>query len=100
MDADATDFRFPVAVADGPGLRDVRVSVKCKPVSGAVDQACGVVWRYRNASNYYLARANADENNVRLCYVKDGRRELPSAGARGPAVRAVGAGGQVAATEA
>ncbi len=66
VDADATDFRFPVAVADGPGLRDVRVSVKCKPVSGAVDQACGVVWRYRNASNYYLARANADENNVRL----------------------------------
>jgi hypothetical protein len=74
VDTDATDFRFPVAVADGPSLKDLRLSVKCKPVAGEVDQACGLVWRYRDAGNYYVARANADENNVRLYYVKGGRR--------------------------
>lgn len=74
LDADDTDDRFPVAVADAPSLRDVRVSVKCKPVSGKVDQACGLVFRYRDENNYYVTRANALENNVRLYYVKDGRR--------------------------
>ncbi len=74
-DADPTDYRFPVAVADAPPLADVVVSVKCKPVSGRVDQGCGVVFRYQDPNNYYLTRANALEDNVRLYYVKDGRRE-------------------------
>jgi hypothetical protein len=75
IDADDTDYRFPVAVADEPSLRDVRLSVKCKPVSGSVDQACGLVFRYRDENNYYLTRANALENNVRLYHVKDGNRK-------------------------
>jgi hypothetical protein len=75
IDADGTDYRFPVAVANEPSLRDVRLSVKCKPVSGRVDQACGLVFRYRDENNYYLVRANALENNVRLYYVKDGTRK-------------------------
>ncbi len=74
LDADATDFRFPLAVADTPVARDVRVSVRCKPVSGSVDRACGLVWRYRDATNYYLARANAAEDNVCLYFVKGGHR--------------------------
>ncbi len=74
VDADATDFRFPVAVADAPLLRDLTLSVRCKAVSGKVDQACGLVWRYRDENNYYLARSNALENNVRLYHVKDGHR--------------------------
>jgi hypothetical protein len=48
--------------------------VSCKPVSGKGDQGCGLVWRYRDANNYYLTRANALEDNVRLYHVKDGRR--------------------------
>lgn len=75
VDADDTDFRFPVAVADGPSLGDLRLSVKCKVVTGKVDQACGVVFRYRNENNYYVTRANALENNVRLYYVKNGSRK-------------------------
>lgn len=42
LDADDTDMRFPVAVANEPSFRDVRLSVKCKPVSGKVAQACGL----------------------------------------------------------
>jgi hypothetical protein len=74
-DADSTDYRFPVAVADAPSLADLALSVKCKPVSGQVDQGCGLVFRYQDANNYYLTRANALEDNVRLYYVKNGRRE-------------------------
>ncbi|MBI2889240.1 MAG: hypothetical protein HYY13_00485 [Nitrospirae bacterium] len=74
LDADDTDDRFPVATADAPSLRDLRLSVKCKPISGKVDQACGLVFRYRDENNYYVTRANALENNIRLYYVKDGRR--------------------------
>jgi hypothetical protein len=75
VDADSTDDRFPVAAANEPSLRDVRLSVKCKPISGSVDQACGLVFRYRDENNYYLTRANALENNVRLYHVKDGHRK-------------------------
>jgi hypothetical protein len=74
-DADNTDFRFPVAVADVAPLADLALSVKCKPVSGKVDQACGLVLRYQDANNYYVTRANALEGNVRFYYVKNGRRE-------------------------
>jgi hypothetical protein len=74
IDADDTDYRFPVAVADAPALRDLRLSVRCKPVSGSVDQACGLVFRYRDEDNYLLTRANALEDNVRLYIVKDGQR--------------------------
>jgi hypothetical protein len=48
--------------------------VKCKPVSGRVAPACGVVFRYQDENDYYLTRANALEDNVRFYYVKNGRR--------------------------
>jgi hypothetical protein len=73
-DNDGTDNRFPIAVADSPSYGDVSVSVRCKTVSGRVDQACGIVWRYRDEKNYYVARANALEHNVRFYYVENGRR--------------------------
>jgi hypothetical protein len=73
-DSDRTDYRFPVAVADSPTFGDVSVSVRCKPVGGRVDQACGIVWRYQDQNNYYLTRANALEDNVCWYYVQNGRR--------------------------
>jgi hypothetical protein len=74
LDTDATDYRFPVAVTEASAPADVRVEVACKPVSGKVDQACGVVVRYQDRDNYYVARANALEGNVRLYHVKAGKR--------------------------
>ena len=74
VEADQTDYRFPVAVANEPILRDVRLSVKCKPVSGEIDQACGLVFRYQDENNYYVTRVNALEGNVRLYYVGKGAR--------------------------
>jgi hypothetical protein len=74
VDADSTDYRFPVAVADEPSLADVRLSVRCKPVSGKVDQGCGLIFRFADADNYYVTRANALEDNVRLYHVVKGKR--------------------------
>ena len=73
-DSDRTDSRFALAVADSPSFGNVRLSVRCRPESGRVDRACGIVWRYQDAGNYYLARANALEDNVNLYYVQNGRR--------------------------
>ncbi len=42
---------------------------------GKDDQAGGVVWRWKNGDRYDVARANALENNVSLCYTEDGRRK-------------------------
>jgi hypothetical protein len=72
-DADSTDYRFPIAFT-GPALEDLHLSVKCKAVSGRVDQACGLVFRLKDADNYYVTRANALEGNVRLYHVVAGKR--------------------------
>jgi hypothetical protein len=73
-DTDATDYRFPVCVLDDLSARDLDLSVMVKPVTGRGDQAAGLVWRYRDANNYYIVRANALENNVVLYKVQGGRR--------------------------
>jgi hypothetical protein len=71
---DRTAGRFPIAVWDSISIRNGEVSVAFKTVSGVVDQAAGIVWRYQNAGNYYIARANALENNIVLYKVEDGVR--------------------------
>jgi hypothetical protein len=74
LDADTTDYRFPVAFVSASSFKDLTLSVSCKPVSGRVDQGCGLVWRLKDSDNYYVTRANALEDNVNLYHVKDGRR--------------------------
>ncbi|HKH49926.1 MAG TPA: family 16 glycoside hydrolase [Thermoanaerobaculia bacterium] len=71
---DTTGYRFPLAVVEGFTARDVDLAVRFRPVSGAVDRAAGLVWRYRDANNYYIVRANALEDNVVLYKVEDGKR--------------------------
>ena len=73
--ADQTDYRFPICVYDKFTAKDVEVSVKFKAVSGAVDQAAGLVARFKDKDNYYVVRANALEDNVRLYKVVGGRRK-------------------------
>jgi hypothetical protein len=85
--ADRTDYRFPLAILQGVSARDVDVSVRFKPVSGGVDQAAGLMVRVRDDNNYYVARANALENNVRLYRVVKGDRQQ-FAGASAPVAKA------------
>ncbi|HMA09273.1 MAG TPA: family 16 glycoside hydrolase [Ramlibacter sp.] len=65
---------FPWCVKSGTALADGFVEVKFKPISGREDQAGGVVWRWKDGDNYYVARANALENNVSLYYTEGGSR--------------------------
>ena len=65
---------FPWCVRKGPSLADGFVEVKFRPEAGTQDQAGGVVWRWKNGDNYYVARGNALEDNVSLYYTERGRR--------------------------
>ena len=65
---------FPVCIKDDTSLKDGIVEVKFKPISGKEDQAGGVIWRARDANNYYIARANALEDNVTIYHTINGRR--------------------------
>ncbi|MBI3951610.1 MAG: DUF1080 domain-containing protein [Acidobacteria bacterium] len=71
---DDTDYRFPMAVLDEGSFKDLDVSVKFKTISGRVDQAAGLVFRYQDQNNYYIVRANALEDNYRLYHIVNGRR--------------------------
>lgn len=73
-DADRTDYRFPVLVADKGEYADLDLSVKGKAISGRIDQGIGLVIRFRDPKSYYIVRANALENNFRLYRMVDGRR--------------------------
>ena len=65
---------FPWCVRSDSSLADGFVEVKFKPIAGSEDQAGGVVWRWKDGDNYYVARANALENNVSLYYTSGGKR--------------------------
>jgi hypothetical protein len=72
---DKTDYRFPLAIADDGAFGDVDLSVKFKAISGSVDEAGGLVFRLKDANNYYVVRANALEDNYRLYHVVNGQRK-------------------------
>jgi hypothetical protein len=74
VSTDRTAGRFPLAIWDRASLKDGTTTVRFKPVSGSVDQGAGLVWRYLDANNYYIVRANALENNVVLYRVQNGQR--------------------------
>jgi hypothetical protein len=71
---DKTDYRFPLAVLKEGSYKDVTLSVRARPLAGSVDQGFGLVWRYRDADNYYVTRCNALEDNCTIYHVVDGRR--------------------------
>ena len=65
---------FPVCIKEDTQLKDGFVEVKFKPVEGKEDRAGGVIWRCKDANNYYIARANALEDNVTIYHTIGGRR--------------------------
>jgi len=71
--ADDTSYRFPLCLYDKLIARDVAVEVSYKAIAGKVDQAGGIVLRY-NPENYYIARANALEDNIDLFMTVRGKR--------------------------
>ena len=77
ISGDTTDYRYPLCIVDGPAfasLANLDVSVRFRATAGKVDQAAGLAVRVKDARNYYVVRANALEDNVRLYVVLDGDR--------------------------
>ena len=65
---------YPVCLKNETNVKDGFVEVKFKPISGKEDQAGGVVWRAKDSDNYYIARANALEDNVTIYHTVKGKR--------------------------
>jgi 3-keto-disaccharide hydrolase len=65
---------YPICLKDDSSVKDGFVEVKFKAISGREDQAGGVIWRAKDPNNYYIARANALENNVTIYHTVNGRR--------------------------
>ena len=72
--ADTTDDRFLLAVVTKSSFQDGTLSVRAKPISGEVDQGFGLVWRYKDANNYYVTLCNADEDNCTIYHTVAGKR--------------------------
>jgi hypothetical protein len=70
-----TDYRFPLAIREGLSAANLDVEIRFKAVAGKVDQAAGIAVRLADPDNYYVARANALEDNIRFYRVVAGRRE-------------------------
>lgn len=72
--AESPNGVFNLCVADEPSLKDVEVMVSFKAMRGKLDQGGGIVWRYQDADNYYIARMNPLEDNFRVYKVIAGKR--------------------------
>ena len=65
---------FPWCVVSGSTLADGWVEVRFKPMRGRRPDPGGLVWRWKDGDHYYVARANALEDNVSLYYTEAGTR--------------------------
>jgi hypothetical protein len=65
---------FPWCAKKDVAISDGFVEVKFKPIQGSEDRAGGLMWRWKDGDNYYIARANALENNVSLYHTTRGSR--------------------------
>jgi hypothetical protein len=65
---------FNICLAADTNYKDLELSVSFKAIKGEKDQGGGLVWRYKDANNYYVARMNPLEDNYRVYKVQDGKR--------------------------
>jgi hypothetical protein len=72
--AKSSEATFNVALVSDTNYKDVDISVKMKSVAGQIDQGGGLVWRAKDAKDYYVARYNPLEDNYRVYKVENGKR--------------------------
>jgi hypothetical protein len=81
LSEDNPNYHFNVIVYDEFYAKNVYLSVRMKGVAGKMDRGGGFVWRFIDADNYYVVRANPLEDNVVLYKVVNGKRtDLPLVG--------------------
>ena len=75
---------YPLLLKDDTSIKDGFIEIKFKAIAGSQDRAAGLVWRARDADNYYVVRANALEDNVVLYKtVRGARSALDIVGRKG-----------------
>ena len=74
QEASNPDETFNLALISGEKYGDLDISVRVKAVAGEIDRGGGIVWRARDRDNYYIARYNPLEDNLRVYKVEAGRR--------------------------
>jgi len=72
----ASDEHFPIILREDKEIANLDISVNFKPISGEVDASGGIVFRAKNAGNYYVVRANALEHGLNLYVFNNWRRQL------------------------
>ena len=65
---------YPLLLKNDTNIRDGFIEVKFKAIAASQDRAAGVVWRAKDANNYYIVRANALEDNFVLYKTVNGLR--------------------------
>ena len=71
------DSVFNVALASDTNVKDVDITVKMKAIAGEYDQGGGLVWRAKDAKNYYVARNNPrGAGSFNVYKVVDGKRSM------------------------
>lgn len=71
------DERFPVAYFTQDRYGDFTFKTRFKLVDGAGEQIAGLVFRLQDEKNFYVARANALDGNVRFYKFVNGERTAP-----------------------
>lgn len=67
--------KFNLCINNKLKYQNLQIELRIKPLEGAEDQGGGLVWRYHDIKNYYIARANPLENNLRIYKVANGIRK-------------------------
>jgi hypothetical protein len=67
---------FNLILAEDTNVKDLELNVQLRPIAGEFDRGGGLVWRARDARNYYVARYNPLEHNFRVYKVEDGKRTM------------------------
>ena len=79
----AVKNQFNVILTPLGPYSDIDVSMKFKPISGKEDASGGIVFRF-SEGRYYVVRANALEDNVRLYFYDRDRRQIATSNVKAP----------------
>src|SRR5665213_152714 len=74
---DMTDEHYPMFIYDGDTFSDFTFSTRFEIVSGIAEQMAGLVFRFQNSSNFYVARVSLQGHNLRFYKVVNGLRSVP-----------------------
>lgn len=74
--AKGAEHAYKVTLVKGVIASEMNLQVSFLPIQGNADMGGGLIWRAADDRNYYLARANPLEQNIRVYRVVKGVRHL------------------------